>query len=121
MGLRVKRNTPLVTRADVALGLVGLIVVLARQNETMPASPTTKPTEVRTTATPTRKADDGTSTGTTSEDASHMSTPKSSATAGGGTFSSSEAIATRVGHNVRHERQTQDGEAGLWLSARWRG
>jgi len=24
-------------------------------------------------------------------------------------------------HNVRHERQTQDGEAGLWLSARWSG
>ncbi len=103
MGLRVKRNTPLVTSDDVALGFVGLIVVRARRNETMPASPKTTPTEARTTATATRRVN-GTSTGETSEDASHMKRPKSSATAGGGTFNSSEAIVKRVGHNARHER-----------------
>src|SRR5437867_7325501 len=118
MGLRVKRNTPPVTRDDVAMGLVGLIVVFARLKETMPARPTARPTQARTTATPTRGPND-TSTGATNEDASHMTKPRSSATAGGGTFSSSELIATKVGHNVRHERQTKG--AALWLSARWRG
>ena len=31
------------------------------------------------------------------------------------------ASLTHEGPNVRHERQTTDGEAGCWLSARWRG
>src|SRR5439155_25117916 len=120
MGLRVKRNAPLVTRDDVAMGLVGLIVVFARLKETMPARPTARPTQARTTATPTRGPND-TSTGATNEDASHMTKPRSSATAGGGTFSSSELIAKRMGHNVRHERRDAAGEACRGTSARWRG
>src|SRR5713226_8999529 len=99
MGLRVKRNGPVVTRDDVAAGLVGFIVVFVRQNETMPEMPKTRPREARTSATATR-GPNGISTGATREDASHMRKPKSSATAGGGTFSSSELMATKVGHNV---------------------
>src|SRR5712691_3223325 len=99
MGLRVKRNGPVVTRDDVAAGLVGFIVVFVRQNETMPEMPKTRPREAITSATATR-GPNGTSTGATREDASHMRKPKSSATAGGGTFSSSELMATKVGHNV---------------------
>jgi hypothetical protein len=53
-------------------------------------------------------------------DASHMSRPRSSATAGGGTFSSSEPMAAKVGHNVRHERRDAAGEACRGTSARWR-
>src|SRR6266704_543012 len=99
MGLRVKRYAPLVTKADVALGLVGFMVVFARQTATMPLTPSPSPTQARATATPIRTAK-GTSTGATSEKTSHMRTPTSSATIGGGTFSSSQLIATNVGHNV---------------------
>src|SRR6266568_421757 len=104
MGLRVKRNGPVVTRDDVAAGLVGFIVVFARQTEAMPEMPKTRPREARTSATATR-APNGTSTGAASEDANHMRKPKNSATAGGGTFSSSELMATKVRHNVRVERR----------------
>src|SRR6266508_4171704 len=103
MGLRVKRNGPLVTRDAVAAGVVGFIVVFVRQNKTMPETPKTKPREAKTSATATR-GPNGISTGATREDASHMRKPKSSATAGGGTFSSSELMATKVRHNVPHER-----------------
>jgi hypothetical protein len=118
MGLRVKRYAPLVTREDVALGLVGFMVVFARQTATMPPTPSPSPTQARATATPIRTAK-GTSTGATSEETSHMRTPTSSATIGGGTFSSSQLIATNVGHNVRHERRPKG--AAFWASARWRG
>ena len=97
--MRVNRNAPLVTRDDVVVGLVGLIVVFARQNETMLARPTIRPTNARTRAAVTRWPN-GTSTDATSDDASHMRRPRSSATVGGETFSSSELIATKVGHSV---------------------
>ena len=103
MGLRVRRKAPLVTRDDVAMGPVELILVLARQKKTMPARPKTRPTEARTRATDTRRPD-GTSAGATSEDTSHMRTPKSSAAAGG-TFSSSEFMAAKVGHNAKAHRR----------------
>src|SRR6266700_384110 len=107
MGLRVKRNGPVVTRDDVAVGLVGFIVVFARQTETMPEMPKTRPREARTSATATR-APNGTSTGAASEDANHMRKPKNSATAGGGTFSSSELMATKVRHNAQAQRRARE-------------
>ena len=118
MGLRVKRNVPLVTRDEVAVGLVGLIVVFTRLKETMLARPTTRPTEAMTRATPTRGLK-GTSTGAT-RDANHMRKPRSSATAGGGTFSSSELIATKVGHNALALacRVSRSRPAGLRFSTR---
>src|SRR5262245_6689450 len=94
MGLRVKRNTPLVTSTDAEPGLIGFIVVLARKNETMAGIPKIAPVEATATAMPTRSPN-GTSTGTIKEDASHMRMPTTSATSGGGTFSSSQLIATR--------------------------
>src|SRR5215813_14696124 len=98
MGLRVKRNTPPVTRTDAAPGLIGLIVVLARRNQTMAEIPKTAPVHATATAMPTRMPN-GISTGPTNRDASHMRKPNSSATNGGGTFSSSEPIAAMVRHN----------------------
>src|SRR5262249_134496 len=76
MGLRVMRNMPPETSDDVALGLIGFMVVLARTNEPMPAIPKTDPTEAMTTATATRTPND-TSAGATNCEASHISTPKS--------------------------------------------
>src|SRR6266508_5729014 len=120
MGLRVKRNGPVVTRDDVAAGLVGFIVVFVRQNETMPEMPKTRPREARTSATATR-GPNGISTGATREDASHMRKPKSSATAGGGTFSSSELMATKVRHNVAHERPSKRAKPACEGPPRWAG
>src|SRR5262250_2914386 len=98
MGLRVMRNMPPETSEDVAPGFVGFMVVLARTNETMPASPKTMPTEAITMATATRTPND-TSTGATNGEATHIRTPKSSATAGGGTFNSSQRMPMMLGHS----------------------
>src|SRR5215813_5471648 len=105
MGLRVKRNTPPVTRTDAAPGLIGLIVVFARRNQTMAEIPKTAPVHATATAMPMRMPN-GISTGPTNGDASHMRKPNSSATNGGGTFSSSEPIAAMVRHNVGLDRTT---------------
>jgi hypothetical protein len=88
-----------VTSTDATTGLIGLIVVLARQNDTMAEIPKTAPVHATATATPTRSPN-GTSTGTINKDASHMRKPTCSATSGGGTFSSSEPIATNVRHSL---------------------
>src|SRR5678816_3870400 len=87
------------TNADVAIGLVGSLVVLARLNATTPDVLTTTPTAASIRAAPTRKTN-GNSSGATSDDASHMQSAKNSATRGGGILSSSELMTACVGHSA---------------------
>src|SRR5712691_1064543 len=89
MGLRVRRYTPPLTKADAVAGLVGLMVVLARLNAATPATLKPRPTKAGASVAPTRQRN-GTSSGATNEDTSHMKSARSSARAGGGTFNSSE-------------------------------
>jgi hypothetical protein len=85
---------PELTSEDAVSGLMGLMVVLARRNEAIPA--TLKNTLARTNgAQPARRrvADTG-SSGVTNE-IPHMPSAKTAATTGGGILSSSDVILTK--------------------------
>jgi hypothetical protein len=85
-----------VTNDDAALGLMGLMVVLARRKETMPEMLMLWPMTPRASATPTRTPN-GTTTGGTSEDANHMRNARHNAKTGGGTLSSRVFITMKIG------------------------
>ena len=87
IGLRVYRYRPVVTKADVAIGLIGLIVVLACLNERKPARTKLKPTIPKVMPAIARSGRDA-SSGAMPLEASHMRRPTQSARSGGGTLSS---------------------------------
>src|SRR5262245_54937445 len=104
MGLRVTRNTPRVTSDDVVPTLTGFIVVFARRKVAMAVKPKAMPISATTTATLVRTPN-GTSTAPPSDETGHMSTPKRSATTGGGIFSSSEFMAAPSDQRVELTRR----------------
>src|SRR5438046_2567545 len=78
---------------------MGLMVVFARRNDTMPEMLILWPMATRASAMPARTPN-GTTTGGTSEDANHMKSARHNAKTGGGTLSSRASIMMKMRANV---------------------
>src|SRR5690242_2039194 len=91
IGLRVIRNMPELTSEDADSGLVGLIVVRARRNETTPATLKNRPTIRRAEQTISRSVGSIGRNGAT-KDMAHIPNARTAPTMGGGILSSSDVI-----------------------------
>src|SRR6185295_1870123 len=91
IGLRVYWKTPELTRDDADAILIGLTVVFARRNDTMPEIAMPWPTTSSASASPARVAK-GTSNGGTSDARYHIRIPIPRPTAGGGILCSRNFI-----------------------------
>src|SRR5213594_3128451 len=85
---------PPLTSADVLDGLIGLIVVRARRNESWAVARTEKPARTRASA-PAMRCTVGNGSAGVAAATAHMSSATTSATTGGGTFSSSTLTGLR--------------------------
>jgi hypothetical protein len=99
MGLRVALYTPEETSDDATSGVVGLIVVLARRNAMTPDTLKATPIPAIARATPMR-ARVGVSQDGVDRKTPHMTIATSTATAGGGIFSSRVLKFTLIGPNL---------------------
>jgi len=104
MGLRVALYTPEETNDDAASGVVGLIVVLERRNATTPDMLKAPPIAAIARATPMR-ASAGVPQDGVDRETPHMTIATSTATAGGGIFSSSVRKFTLIQPNDEAERR----------------
>jgi hypothetical protein len=90
---------PVLPKADVEFGFVGLTVVLAFQKDTAPAMLVSVPATTRTTAVRARTKNNS-SIDLVTKDTPHITTAMSSARATGGTFSSRVWMVRSLMHNV---------------------
>src|SRR5689334_8017861 len=102
MGLRVYRYTPRMTNVDAKLAFTGFTVVFARRNARIPAMLMLCPTHAKTRAQNTR-AGSGTCRKPATAGVSHMRSARTSATMGGGTFSSSTLMSLSNQHRLLGE------------------
>jgi hypothetical protein len=107
IGFRVTLYMPEQTKLDEEFGFVGLTVVFARRNDTMPAILMLAPADTKMNAM-TIRARKGSARDGVTRDPPHIARAMSSASATGGIFNSSDRMTKIIRHSVR----ITGGEAG---------